>query len=46
MYGNWSGSTDVADFLVRQTAGGKLEQKANQLGRFVSEDVTGLGGQL
>ena len=41
MNADWSGSVDIADFPVRQTAGRKLDQRANQLGRLVGEMLLG-----
>lgn len=41
----WAGYIEIADFSVRPTAGGKLDQRANQLGRLISEDIIRLGGQ-
>lgn len=45
MNDDWSGCVDAADFLDRQTVGGKLDQRANQSGRLVTEDVIRWGSQ-
>lgn len=39
------GTMDGTDFSIRQTPSRKLDQRANQLGRLVNEDVIRLGGQ-